>query len=230
MISTLKLDRIRKELKNGSPVFFSEKYGEYYKSTTGAEEEAIKKFVEPAMVAEKAKSGKISILDVCFGLGHNSAAAIDVAFNSNPNCEITIFGLEYDLGILSEIQEISLNFKSYGLIKELINRKDLQITKKYGQGLVDMKILVGDAMDTIRAVKLKFDVIFLDPFSPKKCPELWTEEFFNDIKALAKPGAILTTYSCARSVRDNLKKAGFEVKDGPCVSRRGPSTVAILTK
>ena len=38
---------------------------------------------------------------------------------------------------------------------------------------------------------------------------------------------ILTTYSCARQVRENLKKAGFIVKDGPCVGRRAPATIAL---
>ena len=60
----------------------------------------------------------------------------------------------------------------------------------------------------------------------KKNPELWTEEFFKQLRKLIKPDGILTTYSCAGNVRRNLKAAGFQVKDGPCVGRRSPSTIA----
>jgi tRNA U34 5-methylaminomethyl-2-thiouridine-forming methyltransferase MnmC len=42
-----------------------------------------------------------------------------------------------------------------------------------------------------------------------------------------KKGAMMSTYSCARIVRDNLKNAGFEVKNGPIIGRRSPSTIAI---
>ena len=72
-----------------------------------------------------------------------------------------------------------------------------------------------------------FDIVFLDPFSPRKNPELWSEEFFKEIYSRMKKGAKLATYSCARKIRENLKTAGFKVIDGPNVGRRGPSTNAI---
>jgi len=57
-------------------------------------------------------------------------------------------------------------------------------------------------------------------------PELWTEELFSEIFKRCANGCVLTTYSCARIVRDNMKKVGFEVLDGPCVGRKSPSTIA----
>ena len=80
--------------------------------------------------------------------------------------------------------------------------------------------------DDLKYLKEKVDCVFLDPFSPKKTPELWTREFFNGIFKIMKPGAKLATYSCARVVRDNLKAEGFTITDGPKVGRRGPSTIA----
>ena len=62
--------------KDSSITFYNEEYGETYHSVTGAVEEAYKKFAEPALEAVKGKND-IKILDVCFGLGYNSAAAID---------------------------------------------------------------------------------------------------------------------------------------------------------
>jgi tRNA U34 5-methylaminomethyl-2-thiouridine-forming methyltransferase MnmC len=71
-----------------------------------------------------------------------------------------------------------------------------------------------------------FDFVFFDPFSPKKCPELWTEEVFGDVFRIMKFDGMLATYSCARKVRDAMKSVGFEVKDGPKVKRWAPSTLA----
>ena len=78
----------------------------------------------------------------------------------------------------------------------------------------------------IKNLNQKFDAVFLDPFSPKKCPELWTERFFKDIRKLMKQNSVLTTYSCAKITRNNLVNAGFNVKDGPSIGRRAPSTIA----
>ena len=92
------------------------------------------------------------------------------------------------------------------------------------------KILIGNATETIKELPTSYyNMVFLDPFSPGKNPELWSLNFFKEIHRVMKPCGVLTTYSCARSVRDNLKEVGFQVKDGPCVHRRGPSTIATKT-
>ena len=191
-----------------SNTFFNEEYQETYHSTSGALEESFEKFIKPSKLKENSK-----VLDICFGIGYNSYAAIKTCENR------TIVALENDEKILKNTNNIKLDEK-YEIIKKLA--KD----KVYKDENYNLKLIVGDARKTIKQIKEKFDYIFLDPFSPKKCPELWTEEFFKDIFSLCNPGTTLTTYSCARTVRDNLKKVGFEVKDGPCVGRRSPSTIA----
>lgn len=212
---------------DNSLTFYNKKYSETYHSTSGAEEEAVKKFVEPSNIKElvnnKDQDNKtINILDICFGLGYNSAAAIDEIREHSKDCIINIIALENDRQILDNIKTINSNFKSYKIIKELIN-DSLTINKDN----TNIKIILKDAKKSVKNIKQKFNIIFLDPFSPKKCPELWTEEFLKDIYALCEKGAILTTYSCARIVRDNLTAAGFKVKDGPCIGRKSPSTIAI---
>ena len=203
--------------EDNSITLFNEKYQEYYHSTKGAVEESFEKFVKPCKIAELAKTGKIRILDVCFGVGYNSAAAVEVALESNPDCQIEIIGLENDQKILDEIKQLNPAFKYYDIIKG--DKSDPRIK---------LKILLGDAREKIKELSEKFDAVFFDPFSPKVCPELWTAKFFSDIKQVMKPGAILTTYSCARIVRDNMKLVGFKVEDGPCVGRRGPATIASI--
>lgn len=189
--------------------FFNEDYQEAYHSLTGALEEAQKKFIEPLDV----KEGQV-ILDICFGLGYNSFAAMEHAKH------LKIIALEKDERILEALQEIKIN-KKYEIIKHVAREK------YYKDQDYEIQLILGPGEQTIKEVKEIFDCVFLDPFSPKKNPELWTKEFFEEIYKRMKPGANLATYSCARSVRDNLKAAGFLVKDGPKVKRRGPSTLAL---
>ena len=88
-------------------------------------------------------------------------------------------------------------------------------------------MIFDDAREKIKEISEKADFVFFDAFSPDKVPEMWTKEFFSDIFNKMKENGKLSTYSCARFVRDNLKQAGFEVKDGPIIGRRSPSTITI---
>lgn len=193
---------------DNSYTFFNEEYQETYHSITGALEEAQKKFIQPLDI----KDGLV-ILDICFGLGYNTFAAIKQAKH------IKIIALEKDPKILKSLQSLELD-ADYEIIKKLA------IEKSYKDQNYDLSLILGPAQETIKQVSEKVDAVFLDPFSPKKNSELWTKEFFEDIYKIMKPGAKLATYSCARIVRDNLRAVGFIVTDGPRVHRRGPSTIA----
>lgn len=212
---------------DGSLTLFNEEYQESYHSNTGAIEETIEKFIKPCKIEEIAKKGHIKILDICFGLGYNSLMAIEHALSSNPNCEIEIISLEKDLR-LNEIKNLNTSFKYFNIIEKL-EFDPITNSFLYEEKNIHLKIKIGEAQNTIKKIMGKFDAVFLDPFSPKKNPELWTNTIFMDIKKLMKKDAILATYSCARMVRDNFKEAGFVIFDGPKVGRRGPSTIAKLS-
>lgn len=207
---------------DGSVTFHNEQFDEAYHSKSGAKEEAVKKFVEPCRIAELAKSGKMRILDICFGIGYNTAAAIDCALAANPDCIIEVIGLENDEKILNEILMLNDSFICYPIIKKTVKHK-----YQYFKNNVSIKIIIGDAIQSIKTINGEFDAVFLDPFSPKKCPEFWTKMFFEDIHKVMKKNSRLATYSCARVVRDNLRNAGFQIQDGPKIWRRGPSTIAV---
>jgi len=202
--------------------FLNEEVQESYHSHSGAVEEAYKKYVIPCKIKELAKTGNIKILDVCFGIGYNSAAAISAALEENPNCQIEVIGLELDPDIINKIQELSPPIPFYQHYKQL-NANTLQFTKDN----VTVKILLGDAHKTVTTLTNNyFDAIFFDPFSPKTHPHMWTTSILTEMYRVIKEHAILATYSCARVVRDNMKDAGFIYDDGPIVGRRGPGTIA----
>ena len=206
---------------DGSVTFRNVEISECYHTMSGALEEAFEKFAKPCRIGELAKNGRIVIFDVCFGLGYNSAAAIDIIMRANPKCRIVIYGFENDQDILDKILEVSPGFESYGLIKKIAKTHEIE------EDGARIKIFLGDARAEIRKMREKADAVFFDPFSPQKAPWMWEEEFFSDISKKMRKGAVLATYSYAKAARNNLKSAGFEVKDGPVIGRRSPSTIAI---
>src|SRR3989344_639325 len=160
---------------DNTETFLNETIGESYHSQTGAVEEAYKKYVIPCKIKELAQIGNIKILDVCFGMGYNSAMAISSALEENPDCHIEVYGLEKDLEIIQKIQFIDKNIK--------------------------VTILVGDSRTEVKKLNNNyFDAIFFDPFSPKTSPEMWSIELFQEMYRILKSTGILATYSCARIV------------------------------
>jgi len=199
---------------DNSITFLNEQYDEHYHSVSaGALNEALIKFVQPCNLKPGAK-----VLDVCFGLGYNSLMAI------HTQKDLKIIALENDKNILNEAQNIKVPKE---LVEDYNKIKQAASNLKYKDNDTNIKIILGNALSAIKNIHEKFNAVFFDPFSPKKQPELWTEEFFKDIKKLMKPQAKLTTYSCATHVRNKLKSAGFKVIDGPVLGRKSPATIAI---
>ena len=198
--------------RDGSYTLYSKKYNEHYHSLSGAFQEAFLKYVQPCMI----KDG-MHILDICFGIGYNSCAAISAAK------DIKIIAIENDPDVLKQISNIDVPEqlkRCYEIIKA-VAKKHYYKDEDY-----EIELINEDAATAVTKINKSFDAIFLDPFSPKKNPELWTAAFLKEIFRLMKKNATLATYSCARHIRENLVQAGFAVKDGPIVGRRGPSTIA----
>lgn len=207
---------------DGSVTFRSDDVDECYHTKSGAVEESFEKHARPANVESLAKKqNKIVIYDICFGLGYNAAAAIDLIKKSNPKCEIVVYCFENDQNIIDKILEINPEFECFHLFKKIVKSHYIK------EDNVEIKIFLGDAKELIKQAKELADVVFFDPFSPKKVPHMWTAEFLKDVYDKMNQGGVLTTYSCARIVRDNMKVAGFKVTDGPIIGRRSPSTIAM---
>ena len=207
---------------DNTETFLNEEVGESYHSQTGAVGEALKKYAIPCRIKELAKTGKLKILDVCFGLGYNSAMAISIALEENPECEIEVVGLEYDITIISKIREVNPPIAFFAQYKKF-NPSLLEFKERN----VSVKIILGDARETSKTLpENHFDAIFFDPFSPKTAPEMWQIPLFEQMHRVMKSSAIFATYSCARMARENMSKAGLMYDDGPIVGRRGPGTIA----
>ena len=197
---------------DGSYTYYNEEFDEHYHTKSGAIEEAFEKHVNALGVEDGMR-----ILDFCFGLGYNSIAALV----NHKNLEV--IGIEIDEKILDKMKRVEVSIEEYEEFREIKDKKE--ITDKNNNKI---KLIIGDGLKEIKKLKDNyFDRVFFDPFSPKKHPEMWTEDLFKEVYRVMKDKGKLSTYSCARVVRDNMRKAGFEVIDGPIVGRRSPSTIGI---
>ena len=85
-------------------------------------------------------------------------------------------------------------------------------------------LVIGDLAETISLIDLtqtsKIDAIFLDGFSPKQNPQMWSSFVLKHIYDLSKEGTTLATFTVARIVRDNLSSANFSLSKAPGFGRK----------
>lgn len=213
---------------DGSFTFYSEEFGEAFHSRQGARLEAEQKFVVPTQICQKAAQGRLRLLDVCYGLGYNTAAALEAAWQVNPYCHIEVIGLERSLCVPQTAIAQNLLLGWSAPVSELLGQLAQQhhISGDRFQG----QLLVGDARQTVGQVPNDWaDAIFLDPFSPQSCPELWTLEFLGRVIGALQASGHLATYSCAAAVRTALLTGGLQIGSTPGVGRKSPGTVASYT-
>tara|TARA_A100001015_G_scaffold37201_1_gene40985 strand:- start:1125 stop:2027 length:903 start_codon:yes stop_codon:yes gene_type:complete len=196
--------------KDGSFSLYSLSYEEGFHDKNGALRESIDKYLLPAQLERFSNAEKIVVLDVCMGLGYNTGCILEKLLQSN--IKIQWHGLEIDqrplnLGVNEKI------FQEIWSPKVLHFFNCLNKSGKWTEGFNEGTIHWGDARQKIYEIQgsLQFDLILLDPFSPQKCPELWSEEFISLLTERLSFDGRLITYSTAASIRASLKRAGLNI-------------------
>lgn len=208
---------------DGSLTFFSQQFQECFHSRHGAKQESIYQYTVAAKLPELAQiQAEIHVLDVCYGLGYNSAACLEL-LKQFP-AKIVIHALE----INPQVPHAAL---ALGImdIWSIETRQILQAVAdhhEYTDSHRSVFLHIGDARKTIRNIPLNWaDAIFLDPFSPPKCPQLWTVEFIGLLAQRLHSYGCILTYSCAAAVRKAMTMAGLRVGSTPPLGRYAPGTI-----
>ncbi len=232
--------------QDGSYTFYSAEFQEAFHSSFGAKQEAEVRYIEPCLIKQLAtQQSTIRLLDICYGLGYNSAAALEAIWSVNPQCRVELTALEINLDVprqaianklldqwrlpegYAESRLLAIQSQARSPIPQLLAELANQslVSDKYLEG----KLLLGDARQTIQQViqaGWQADAIFLDPFSPPKCPHLWTVEFIALVAQCLTPKGRLATYSCSAAVRTALSAAGLNFSSITGVGRKSPGTIA----
>ena len=195
--------------KDGSYSLRSEFFQENFHSLLGAFEETKIKFTAPSDL-KRFKGKSLNVLDICFGLGYNTASLIDELIKQKSN--LNLYALEIDKKPL----EYSLGNKSFHelwdpkirKIFETLYRKDY-----FEDQFFKCSLLWGDAREKINIIPpaIKFDIIYLDGFSPQKCPQVWTIEFLSKVTEKLNPNGYFITYCSSAAVRNTLRNLGLEI-------------------
>jgi tRNA U34 5-methylaminomethyl-2-thiouridine-forming methyltransferase MnmC len=93
---------------------------------------------------------------------------------------------------------------------------------------LDLRVVAGDARETLPAWQGRADAWFLDGFSPAKNPELWEPGLLAEVARHTAPGGTFATYTAAGHVRRALADAGFAVERRPGHGRKRHMTAGRL--
>lgn len=100
-----------------------------------------------------------------------------------------------------------------------------------GRGMfsdASLRVIVGDARQTLPVWEGRADAWYLDGFSPAKNPEMWGEGLMADVARHTAPQGTAATYTAAGFVRRGLEAAGFSVTRAPGYGRKRHMTCAVL--
>jgi tRNA U34 5-methylaminomethyl-2-thiouridine-forming methyltransferase MnmC len=213
---------------DGSQSLRAHEFDETMHSSFGAYEEALIKYVTSSQAVEKiTRNGSLTVLDVGFGIGYNLLALLTsvnglgyvkvVSLEKDRSAEVHINGLHFDDEKETHYDKIKKSFTD----------------GNYRDDTCSIECMFCDARQSVLALKKRgelFDVIFQDPFSPSKNPEMWSYEYMKNIASLMKNDAIVTTYSAAPQVRRAFIEAGLFVAKGPSTGMKRESTIASKNK
>jgi hypothetical protein len=216
--------------------------GELFHNRTGAVTEALKNFVEPSGAVEVLRqTGSLSVLDACFGLGYNSWILIaEILASDIAAGTVRVLAIDRNSEILDRAISVLEDARLCG-VKALFGasqagasgRLDPGAENRWTAGLltVRLQVRVGDLRELVPGLAAGFDLVFHDPFSPARMPELWTVDLFGQYHRLLAPsqGRVLT-YSAATAVRAGLHAAGFTVWRTAAVGGKSGGTLACLDR
>ena len=200
---------------DGSDTLFVPELNEHYHSTFGAIRESRYIFIEHGFNAIGPDEDPVFIFEVGFGTGLNALLTNLTAKAQRREVRYTAiekYPLEKEVwGQFNYPQLIQKQDSSKAFWK--IHESPWGVPTEIDDGFILTKIRA----DILKPIQLEenFNVIYFDAFGPDVQPDLWSEEMFQNMNRLLKPGGIFVTYSCKGEVKRNLKAAGFEIEKLP---------------
>ena len=218
--------------EDGSITLRDRATGELFHNPAGAWTEACENYLLPSRALNIVQErGAVKVLDVCFGLGYNSLVLLAEALRLRLSGEISLVALESDRGVLALWRRVLADARFADLEQWLKGRITDEGFVIEGDGLtMELEIRCCDFRQALPQLEGVFDLVFHDPFSPGRLPQLWTIDIFQEYsRLLAGRGGSVLTYSSAVAVRSALQMCGFTVRRTAAVGAKSGGTLASLT-
>jgi chorismate dehydratase len=214
------------------------RHGELCHDAAGAFTEARLRYAAAVGLRQRARAepGRtLELLDVGTGLGWNLAAALAALQGTGARLRAT--SLERDRELLVRVAALPRAASGFperchralrtALGAALADPGRAVELVLDGRSVGELCLLLGDARASVGELPAgRFDAVFLDPFSPRVAPELWSGPFLADVARCMAPDATLATYCAAARVRLELQRAGLRVARAPRVGRKAEGTLA----
>ena len=81
---------------------------------------------------------------------------------------------------------------------------------QFEQGLVTLVLCIGEVQSALDSLQMSADTIFLDGFSPRVNPQMWTHKVLGRVSQLARVGTKLSSWCVSSAVLKSLEIHGFK--------------------
>ncbi|HIL98249.1 MAG TPA: FAD-dependent oxidoreductase [Pseudomonadales bacterium] len=160
-----------------------------------------------------------TILETGFGFGLNFILAANL-WQSISNCRsATLHYVAFEQYPVDPADLARLNSRiDQGILKQLIEKYPLPVPGEHQLWISDdicLTLIFGELNRSLAGFNAQVDACFLDGFSPSRNESMWTDNVFETIVKLSRPGASLSSYSVAGGVRRGLSRSGFVTEKVP---------------
>ncbi len=208
--------------EDGSFTLYSHAFKEACHSYQGAQTETLTYYVKGCQILERVSFfTPLNILEIGFGTGLGYLLTMQELTEQAHHVEFISLEIDEDLVQWS-------NQKFFG---NNLQKKETSFFSYYE--FKNLKVILGDARSTLPLIPNIFSnfnphAIYHDAFSPVVCPNLWSVEWFKQLKDISHPQCLFSTYSISSRVRKGLIEAGWILQEGQKFARKKGSTIAVL--
>ncbi|MDT3680462.1 MAG: FAD-dependent 5-carboxymethylaminomethyl-2-thiouridine(34) oxidoreductase MnmC [Burkholderiaceae bacterium] len=211
--------------ESGAPI--SARYGDVFRSRSGARAEAREVFVEGCELPQRWRAlhrpeariaRPFAVLELGFGAGINFLETLAAWRDAAPaGLRLHFVSIEAhpltreDLARMHEALGADLADAARLRARWPLALPGMHAIEFEGASVV-LHLCLGDASRMVAKLQMAADAIFLDGFAPARNPAMWDEATMRAIARIARPGAPFATWTAASAVRDALAAAGFEVE------------------
>jgi len=189
--------------RDGSFSLYSPEFAEGFHCADGALSEARRVFVAPAELGRFPAGSRLRVLEVAVGTGTNTAALVQAC--QERGLRLEWWGLELDPFPL-QLALADDGFRRQWPGSVLRELQTLANSERLLWG--DGRARLSELLERLEG---RCALVLHDAFSPRHCPQLWSQEFLVDLAGLLAPRGRLLTYCSAAAVRRALLLAGLQL-------------------
>lgn len=208
----------------------SPRFGDIYRSRTGGLQQAQTVYLGGCGLPQRWRGCRdFTVLEAGFGLGLNFLATWQAWAGDPAACErLRYVAIEAHpvaaADILRSVALLAADAATPPAVLARLKRQADSLAEAWSQwragiqtwaladGRLDLTLAVGDVQAMLGELDVVAQAIYLDGFSPRLNPRMWSQDTLDALARRGRDGTRLATYSTAPDVRQRLQQAGFSMR------------------